>query len=59
MRKSVSLLAVLSIILSALAVGCMPEMQDMAFEPRPFPYVPEMGPGQNIETPVVNRVGQR
>jgi hypothetical protein len=59
MRKSISLLALLSIILSALAVGCMPEMQDIAFEPRSYPYVPEQGPGQNITTPVVNQVSQR
>ena len=58
MRKSISLLALLSIILSALAVGCMPEMQDLAFEPRAYPYVPEQGPGP-ATVPAVNQLSQR
>jgi len=39
------LLFVLASVLSALAVGCMPStLGQLAFEPRSYPYVPQMGP---------------
>jgi hypothetical protein len=44
MRSSV-LLFVLASIMSAFAVGCMPStLGTIAFEPRSYPYVPQMGP---------------
>jgi len=59
MRKSIPLLALLSIILSALTIGCLPETQSVAFEPRSYPYVPEMGPDQNVQLPALNQLSQR
>jgi hypothetical protein len=59
MRKSIALLALLSIILSALSIGCLPDAQSVAFEPRSYPYVPEMGADQNVTVPSVNQLSQR
>jgi hypothetical protein len=44
MRSSI-LMFVLASIVSAFAVGCMPStLGQIAFEPRSYPYVPQMGP---------------
>lgn len=44
MLRSILLLVTAS-ILSTLALGCMPNtLPAIAFEPRSYPYVPEMGP---------------
>ena len=44
MKRSILVLALAS-ILSTLAVGCLPNaMPAVAFEPRVYPYVPELGP---------------
>ncbi len=47
MRKSI-VLFVLASIVSVLAVGCMPNADrgPIAFAPRVYPYVPELGPVQ-------------
>ena len=43
MRKSIWLLALLP-LLSSLAIGCVPStLQTSAFEPRVYPYVPQVG----------------
>lgn len=46
MRQSI-VLFVLASIVSVLAVGCMPNATRgaVAFVPRVYPYVPELGPG--------------
>ncbi len=46
MHKSIVLL-VLASILSVLAIGCMnADRGPIAFAPRVYPYVPELGPVQ-------------
>jgi hypothetical protein len=43
--KRPMLVLVLASIVSTLAVGCMPNtMPAVAFEPRVYPYVPQLGP---------------
>ena len=43
MKRSV-LVLVLASIVSMLAVGCASTMPQVAFEPRVYPYGPELGP---------------
>jgi hypothetical protein len=46
MRKSIVLLSLVSIV-CALCAGCVPNASrgPVQFEPRSYPYVPELGPG--------------
>lgn len=59
MRKSIWLLALLP-LLSSLSLGCASALQGTgtaSFEPRSYPYVPELGPDQTAQNPPVNVVG--
>jgi len=54
MRKSVYLFALLP-LLSMLSIACVPStLQDVAFEPRVYPYVPELGSSDQTVTPVTS-----